>query len=403
MLSWRGGTASRFRRRRRTLRRRSTSCMRRRGPAVAVDPRGFPRSSSIAAAAAEIPRRRAGRAQDRAHAVGGRRSPRPRGEVEADREGRGFAGSCARPLGDQHGPRRAIPCRRCRAIRLALVDQAEAADIAVVAGLDAGSRHCPRRGRSTTSVDALAERCRRQDRGRIGVVEHQRAWAAVVRSASTSSARKRGRQRRRAAAIDHQPLRRRRDISNARVEAQPPAAMRGGGGGAASSTSTRAERATAADSPSRAPGAAAGRAAPQPSISAASAARRRRVAALPARQRAVAHGHAMKRGERGRGGAFERVGQRLLGGEIGRAEQAEPVDQQHLLVRRAADQPAVLELRSGRARGSARPRRARAAPRRPGRAAPAATTPAQAVIRGRPGAAPCRRSRRDGARRAPAC
>ena len=38
---------------------------------------------------------------------------------------------------------------------------------------------------------------------------------------------------------------------------------------------------------------------------------------------------------------------RLLGGEIGGAEQAEPVDQQHLLVRRAADQPAILELGGG--------------------------------------------------------
>ena len=54
-----------------------------------------------------------------------------------------------------------------------------------------------------------------------------------------------------------------------------------------------------------------------------------------------------KRGERGRGGGLDAVGQGLLGGEISGAEQAEAVDQQHLLVRRAADQPAILELGGG--------------------------------------------------------
>jgi hypothetical protein len=67
---------------------------------------------------------------------------------------------------------------------------------------------------------------------------------------------------------------------------------------------------TAADSPSRAPGAAAGRAG-RSLRPARSGARLARIAALPARQRAVAHGDAMKRGERGRRGA-RAVGQVCL-------------------------------------------------------------------------------------------
>ena len=75
LISWCGGTASRFRRRAPKLRRR---------PPAGACGCGWPRPSihrlssivSIAAAAAEIPRRRAARAQDRAHAVGGRGRPR---------------------------------------------------------------------------------------------------------------------------------------------------------------------------------------------------------------------------------------------------------------------------------------------------------------------------------------
>ena len=55
----------------------------------------------------------------------------------------------------------------------------------------------------------------------------------------------------------------------------------------------------------------------------------------------------MKRRQRRGGGILERIGQGLLGGEIGGADQAEPVDQQHLLLRAAAHQPAILELGRG--------------------------------------------------------
>ena len=55
----------------------------------------------------------------------------------------------------------------------------------------------------------------------------------------------------------------------------------------------------------------------------------------------------MKRRERSGGGIFQRVGQGLLGREIGGPDQAEPVDQQHLLLRAAAHQPAILELGGG--------------------------------------------------------
>ena len=94
----------------------------------------------------------------------------------------------------------------------------------------------------------------------------------------------------------------------------------------------------------------------------------------------------MKRGKRGRGGIFQRVGQGLLGREIGRANQPEPVDQQHLLLGAAAHQPAVLILRRRqRAHQSRFAARQVAIP--PCSVSAAVTMPAQAVIRGRPGAA----------------
>ena len=55
----------------------------------------------------------------------------------------------------------------------------------------------------------------------------------------------------------------------------------------------------------------------------------------------------MKRRERGRRRALERVGERLLGGEVSRADQPEAVDQLDLLGRASAHQPAILELRRG--------------------------------------------------------
>ena len=95
----------------------------------------------------------------------------------------------------------------------------------------------------------------------------------------------------------------------------------------------------------------------------------------------------MKRRERGRGGIFQRVGQGLLGREIGGADQAEPVDQQHLLLRAAAHQPAILELGGGKRAHQAGFARATGATCRPATVSAATSAPAQAVIRGRPGGA----------------
>ena len=89
---------------------------------------------------------------------------------------------------------------------------------------------------------------------------------------------------------------------------------------------------------------------------------------------------AMKRGKRRRRSRFDPVGDGLLGGQIAGAQQAEPVDQQHLLEGRAADQAAIVELRRRRAPGPARLRRARRAGHRPGRAGRRRPRPHQAVI-----------------------
>ena len=61
----------------------------------------------------------------------------------------------------------------------------------------------------------------------------------------------------------------------------------------------------------------------------------------------------MKRRERRLGGRLDPVGHHLLGGLIAGAKQAEAVDQQHLLERRAADEPAVVELRRREGAGEA--------------------------------------------------
>ena len=53
-------------------------------------------------------------------------------------------------------------------------------------------------------------------------------------------------------------------------------------------------------------------------------------------------------------GGFDAVGNGLLGRVVAGAQQAEAVDQQHLLERRAADQPAVVELRRGKRTGEPR-------------------------------------------------
>src|SRR5215210_1160540 len=97
-----------------------------------VDPDTF-LGHKIAAATPKIPRRRALRAQDRAHAVGGDRRLHSRGEMEAHRIRRRFADLLA-SLGLQ-----LIGAAEFLAViaehEAALVDHSECAHIAVVAGL----------------------------------------------------------------------------------------------------------------------------------------------------------------------------------------------------------------------------------------------------------------------------
>src|SRR5436190_19895587 len=87
--------------------------------------------------AAEIPRRRAGWAQDRAHAIGSRRRLDARGEMEADGEGDRLADLLA-ALGEK-----LVVAAHFLAVIAehdgALVDEAAAAAVAVLAGL-AGAR-----------------------------------------------------------------------------------------------------------------------------------------------------------------------------------------------------------------------------------------------------------------------
>ena len=59
----------------------------------------------------------------------------------------------------------------------------------------------------------------------------------------------------------------------------------------------------------------------------------------------------MKRGERRRRGGLDSFGDRLASGEVTGAKQAQPIDQEHLFERRAADEPAVIELRASKRPG----------------------------------------------------
>ena len=79
-----------------------------------------------------------------------------------------------------------------------------------------------------------------------------------------------------------------------------------------------------------------------------------RIAALPARQRPVAHHDAVQRGERRLRRGLDAVGHHLLGGNVTGAQKAEAVDQLHLLERRAADQASVVELGRGERAGEPR-------------------------------------------------
>src|SRR4029079_9832067 len=57
------------------------------------------------------------------------------------------------------------------------------------------------------------------------------------------------------------------------------------------------------------------------------------ITALPARQRAVAEGHAVKRRKRSRGRRLGAVRNGLLGGKIAGAQKAKPIDERRLLER----------------------------------------------------------------------
>src|SRR6185503_3146727 len=101
--------------------------------AAAVDPKTL-LDGEISPATAEIPWRRAPRAKDRAHSVRSDRRLDARREVEADSVRHRFADFLA-ALGDQL----VSPAELLAVISehlAALVDQAKAADIAVVAGLE---------------------------------------------------------------------------------------------------------------------------------------------------------------------------------------------------------------------------------------------------------------------------
>ena len=129
------------------------------------------RLSSIAqlrAAAAEVPRRRAGRAEDRAHAVGGD------GRLDAGRQME--ADGIRRRVTDLTAALRhhLVGAAQFLAViaehQAALMDQAEAADVAVVARFQPAAV-IVLAALDGDVLDALAERAVGQDRGRIGVAK----------------------------------------------------------------------------------------------------------------------------------------------------------------------------------------------------------------------------------------
>src|SRR6185503_12735458 len=102
--------------------------------AAAVDPQAF-FVHEIAAAATEVPWRRAFRSKDRTHAVDGDRRLHSRREVEASGVGRGFADLLAPLCHELVGATKLLSVIAKH--QAALVDQAERPDIAVVARFEA--------------------------------------------------------------------------------------------------------------------------------------------------------------------------------------------------------------------------------------------------------------------------
>src|SRR6185503_17688348 len=122
--------------------------------ATAVDPDAF-HLAEIGAAAAEVPWRRALRTEDRPHAVGGNRCLYSGGEVETDGVGR-----CVPDLLTSPGLQLVGAAQFLAVIaehQTALVDHAEAADIAVVARLEP-ARVIVIAALDRDILDALAER-----------------------------------------------------------------------------------------------------------------------------------------------------------------------------------------------------------------------------------------------------
>ena len=204
-------------------------------------------------------------------------TPAPGGSGRQRRPPRGFSCGPWRSA----GRRRAIPCRRCRASGCACGSRPKAADIAVVAGLDA-ARVIVLAALDGDVLDAFAERAVGEDVVELVSARTSVLCAAVVRSAWTSSSGRSVGSRPGPAAIDDQPLR-----AVGHLERQ-------GRGGAGSPSSRRRRRGiehqdgAERGQPLIAPAARlrSGRARrPQPSIRAVSRAGFAGIAALPARQR----------------------------------------------------------------------------------------------------------------------
>ena len=233
-ISWCGGTASRFRR---PCRNFADDDQLRRAAAAARGRRstGFPRSSALPPRQRKFHGGAPRRAQDRAHPVGGRWSPRPRARGGSGPRRRPNSRIFLRPLAiSWSAPRSSLPS--LPSIRLRLWIRPKRADIAVVARLE------PARVIVLAAVDGRPPRrpCRASRRRGSRSNWCRRAPACCARrwcaGPATSSSGKLGRKRSRAAAIDDQPLGAVATFRTPASRREPCSAIFCGGGGAASST-----------------------------------------------------------------------------------------------------------------------------------------------------------------------
>ena len=256
-------------------------------PRLAVDPEAV-LDVELAAAAAELPDRAAAQPEQGALAVGG--------PGHLDRRARG--GSAPRTAPPR--PRRRLPVEISRSspaswrpsrgqVEPALVDQAEAAGIAVMAGLDpadaGGVVARPARPRRRP-CRASRPRGSRSNCGRRASASNGRRWCASAWTELGGSAPLASPAPPQLTISRFGPSL----SSKARVEAQAPASARGGGGGAASKTSTLVLRLQPLIAPAPR---LAERPDPQPGAldRGGDPAAARHIAALPARQRLVAERH----------------------------------------------------------------------------------------------------------------